>query len=195
MTPPKCAKPSPILCQSVPGSCRFLADTTHPDIFFIIGARGLRVRKRTTLFASLCRPQASPTLPQRCQQVRHLLPVLTWQLGLTLTPNGPVRRHAALDSDLFTINGASVHNVSETRLAIAHSTSAAGIVTANASIREITYLQRLARAWHLPLKSTALCVDDNCKPRLSTEKSSRTQAPWPWASITRAAPTYPTSMA
>jgi hypothetical protein len=148
--------------QSTLGACRFFADTTHPDIVFLIGVIGRAAHNPCT------RHDAA---------LKHVLRYLRGKCDTGLRfrhSGGIVALEAYSDSDwaqcldtrcstsgiAFLVNGTPTHYASTKQPTIAHSSTEAELDAVNIAAKDLAWFERLAHAWHAPFTSTALTIDD-----------------------------------
>jgi hypothetical protein len=148
--------------QSTLGACRFLADTTHPDIAFQIGVLGHAAHNPCTRHGAALK-RVHRHLRGKCDtglRFRH--------------SGGIVALEAYSDSDwaqcldircstsgiAFLVNGTPTHYASTKQPTIAHSSTEAELVAANIAAKDLAWLERLTHAWNAPSTSTALIIDE-----------------------------------
>jgi hypothetical protein len=148
--------------QSTLGSCRFLADTTHLQLAFIIGSLGRHARNPSTRHDAALK-----------RVLRYLNGVQDGGLRFPHA-NEQMALDAYSDSDwaqcidtrcsttgvIFLVNGSHVHYIPSKQLTIAHSSTEVELVAANVTARYLTWFQKLSCAWKVSFSTAALRIDD-----------------------------------
>jgi hypothetical protein len=132
--------------QSTIGSSRFLADTTHPQLAFIIGSLGHHAHNPSTRHDAALK-----------RVLRYLKGVQDGGMRFPQA-NGQMALEAYSDSDwalcidtrcsttgvIFLVSGSPVHYISSKQPTIAHSSTEAELVAANVAARDLTWFQNSA---------------------------------------------------
>jgi hypothetical protein len=173
--------------QSTLGSCRFLADTTHPQLAFMIGSPGRHAHNPSTRHDTALK-----------RVLRYLKGVQDGGLRFPHA-NGQMAREAYSDSDwaqcidtrcsttgvIFHVNSSPVHYISSKQPTIAHSSTEAELVAANVAARDLTWFQMFSCAWKVPFITAALLIDNKPQREIIDGNKLSALAPLPWASTTR----------
>jgi hypothetical protein len=144
------------------GSCRFLADTTHPQLAFIIGSLGLHVHNPSTRHDAALK-----------RVLRYLKGLQDGGLRFPHA-NGQMALEAYIDSHwsqcieirctttgvIFLVKGSPVHYISSKQPTIAHSFTEAELVAANVAARDLTWFQKISCTWKVPFSTADLRIDD-----------------------------------
>jgi hypothetical protein len=148
--------------QSILGSCRLLADTTHPEIAFITGIAGQHAHRPTA---------------RHMQAIKRILRYLAGATNSGLYyPSRQTPTFAAFsDIDwascsqtrksqtgvLFTVNDVPVHWISIKQPTISLSSTEAEYIAGGHVGRDLTWFTALLRAWYVPsLSPISLRIDD-----------------------------------
>jgi hypothetical protein len=149
--------------QSTLGSCRFLADPTHPQLDFVVGSLGRYAHIPFTRHDAALK-----------RVLRYLKGVQDGGLRFPHA-NGKMALKAYSDSNwaqcidtrwlttgiIALINGSPVHCISSKQPTIADSSTEAEILAANVAAWDLTWFQRLSCAWKVLFSSASLSIDDN----------------------------------
>jgi hypothetical protein len=148
--------------QSTLGSRRFLADTTHPQLAFIIGSLGHHAHNPST--------RHDAALKRVLRYLKNVqdgglqFPHANRQMTLEAYSNSDwaqfIDTRCSTTGVIFLVNGSPVHYISSNQPTIAHSSTEAEVVAANVAARDHTWFQKLSCAWKVPFSTAALRIDD-----------------------------------